>query len=257
MTLTELLQRAEKFAVDNSPTILTTIGVTGTLTTAYLTGKASFKATRLIQEEQFRLNLHNKSHELEPREKAQLVWKVYLLPVGTGAFTIAAIVCANRIGNRRAAAMAAAYTISEKAFSEYKEKVIEKLGEKKEQTYRDEIAQDRVDRDPVGKTQVVITGGGEVLCYDVYTGRYFLSSMETLKKAMNDVNLQIINHNYATLNDFYVALGLANTKIGEEVGWSLERPLEIEYSTTMSDDDRPCIAVDYIVVPIRGFCRVQ
>lgn len=257
MNFAELLKRAEKLTVDNSPAILTALGVTGTLTTAYLTGKATFKAAKIIEDEQFRLNLHNQGHDLERKEKLALVWKTYLPPALAGSFTVTAIICANRIGNKRAAAMAAAYSISEKAFSEYKEKVVEKLGAQKEQKARDELAQERVDRNPVGKQEIYITGGGDVLCYDLYTGRYFQSSMESMKKAMNEVNLQVINHGFACLNDFYAGLGLALTKIGEEVGWDLEKPLEITFSTTMSDDDRPCICIDYIVVPIRGRCRAD
>lgn len=152
--------------------------------------------------------------------------------------------------------MAAAYTLSEKAYSEYKEKVVEKLGEKKEKAYRDEVAQRRVDQDPVGKNKVHITGGGDVLCYDLYTGRYFQSSMETIKKAVNDVNFQVINNWGATLNDLYAGLGLSRTKIGEEVGWR-DSLLEMDYSTTMSDDDRPCICLDYKVEVVRGDCKAD
>ena len=252
MDLNKLIRQVEKFTVDNSPTILTALGVTGTITTAYLTGKASFKAAETISKEQFKINLHElKSHELTFKEKTKLVWTYYIPPTVAGAGTVAAVVCANRISSKRAAAMAAAYSISEKAFSEYKEKVVEKLGEKKEQAARDEIAQQKVDANPPGSAQVIVTGGGEVLFLDKYTGRYFYSSMETVKSAENEVNFRVLHNDYATLNDFYQQIGLSAAPVGEEVGWAADQGLYLNYSTTISDDKKPCIVIDYVVMPIR------
>lgn len=255
VTLTEFAKRAEKITVDNSPLILTAIGVTGTITTAYLTAKATFKAAELILIERQERDYVITGRALEYREEAKVVWKLYIPATVTGALTIGAIIGANRIGTRRAAAMAAAYTISERAFDEYKEKIVEKLGEKKERAARDEIAQDRVDKNPVGKTEVIITGGGDVLCFDAYTGRYFYSDMETLKKAQNDVNYGILNNGYGSLNDFYSKIGLANITLGEEVGWSYESQLEIHFTTTLSDDQRPCISINFVVMPVREYYK--
>jgi hypothetical protein len=171
--------------------------------------------------------------------------------------TVTAIILANRIGSRRTAAVAAAFSISEKTLSEYKEKVVERLGEKKAQEFRDSIAQDRINANPVGNQQVIVTGGGTVLCYDEYTGRYFYSDMETLKKAQNDTNYEIINSNYASLSDFYSRIGLSRTASSDDVGWDSDRLLELEFSTTMSDDQRPCISVGFLVGPTRGFHKVH
>ena len=153
--------------------------------------------------------------------------------------------------------MAAAYSISEKAFSEYKEKVIEKIGENKEQKVRDEIAQDQVNRNPVSTREVIITGNGDVLCYDSITGRYFQSNVESLRKAMNDTNHQIINDMYASLNDFYNRIGLPMTPYASEVGWNADRLLELQFSTVLSEDGRPCISVSYPLSPIRDYFRLQ
>lgn len=257
MTFAELVKRGEKLTVDNSPLILTAVGVTGTLTTAYLTAKATFQAAELILIERVEREYDVIGRPLEYREEARLVWQLYIPPAGMAIVTIGAIIGANRIGTRRAAAMAAAYTISERAFDEYKEKIVEKLGAKKERAARDEIAQDRVDRNPVGKTEVIITGGGEVLCFDAYTGRYFYSDIETLKKAQNDINYRILNDTYASLNDFYAMIGLNNVEMGEEVGWNCDKLLEINFSTTMSNDQKPCILIAFVVMPTRDYYRLH
>jgi hypothetical protein len=250
MILSRVAKQTEKFVQDNSPAILTAIGVVGTVATAYLTGRASFKAAELIHDEDVILRAKQEPL-LTPREKVALVWKCYIPAATNGALTVASIVCANRIGTRRAAAMAAAYSLSERAFVEYKDKVVEKFGENREREMRDELAQDRVDRNP--NNEVVIVGTGEVLCYDMYSGRYFESSMEEIKKATNDTNYRIINDGFASLGDFYDRLGLSATKYSEEIGWNTDHPLEVVFSTTMSDDSKPCLALDYRTVPTRGF----
>ena len=257
MTLTRIAKQGEKLVADHSPQILTGMGVVGVVSTALLAGKASFKAADLIRQEDENKDLDPKTNVWERHEKLLLVWKLYIPAASTGLITVAAVVGANRIGTRRAAVMAAAYSMSEKAFTEYKDKVVEKIGEKKELEVRDSVAQDRVNRNPVDNQQVIVTGGGEVLCYDTWTGRYFQSSMEALKKAQNDVNYQVLNNYYASLSDFYDKVGLSRTKNSDDFGWNSDDLLELYFSTTMSDDDRPCISVDFRVEPIRGYSRVH
>lgn len=256
MTLTNLLSKFQKFTVDNSPTILTGVAAVGVVTTAYLTGRASFRAAQIIQDEEFQLSKERSNEILDNRAKLELVWTMYLPAVGVGAVTIAAIIGSNRIGARRAAAVAAAYSITEKAFSDYRDKVVEKFGKTKETQVRDEVAQDAVKENPVVEREVIITGG-EVLCYDGFTGRYFKSDMETLKKAQNDLNYRILNDYYASLTDFYNLIGLPSTSYSDEVGWNCDELMELEFSTVLSEDERPCIAINFRVIPIRGYHRIN
>lgn len=253
MTLSNIAKRAEKLIADNSPVILTAVAVTGTITTAVLASRASFKAKELFDIEEYHREYVEEVAPMDIREKVNLSWKLYVPAVGTGAITIACIIGANRIGTRRAAAMAAAYSLSEKAFVEYKDKVIEKMGETKEQKVRDSIAQDRVDANPVSTREVIITGGGDVLCYDSITGRYFESNVETLRKAQNDINQQILSSMYATLHEFYSLIGLPSTLYSSEVGWNNDNMLELQFSTVLSEDGKPCLSVGYATYPIRGY----
>jgi hypothetical protein len=250
-SLGEFAKRAERLIVNNSPVILTAIGVAGTLTTAYLTGKATFKAAKILEENEIRLD------PLEAKEKVQLVWRLYIPAATTALLTVSAIISANRVGSRRAAALAAAYSLSEKAFEEYRSKIVDRLGEKKEQAIRDEIAQERVDRDPVGNREVILAGEGSVLCYEAYTGRYFLCDMETLRKAQNDINHQVIHDSYASLSDLYDEIGLPHTANSEEVGWNADRLLDLRFSAVLTDTGKPCISVEYDVSPVRHYHRLQ
>lgn len=168
--------------------------------------------------------------------------------------SVACIIAANRIGTKRAAALAAAYSISERAFTEYKEKVVERLGQQKEQTLRDDIAQDRINRNPPNESSIIITGSGEVLCFEQFTGRYFHANMESLKKAQNDVNHSILTSgSSASLTDFYNAAGLPATSYSDEVGWNLDNLLDLKFSTVLTDDGKPCLAIDYKHIPIRDY----
>lgn len=251
MNFTSFLKHAERLIVNNSPVILTAIGVAGTLTTAYLTGKATVKAVKHLNN-----NWEDYGTNLSTQDKFKEVWKFYIPASGTAAFTVASIICANRISGRRAAALAAAYSISERAFDEYKTKVIEKMGEKKEQAVRDEIAQDRVNRHPVSTSEVIIIGNSDVLCYDIYTGRYFTSSVEKIRSAQNTINERLIHDHYASLTDFYDIIGLPATKVSDEVGWNLDFMLKVDTNTTtISDDGRPCLVMDFDVSPSRQFFR--
>jgi hypothetical protein len=250
ISLADAVRRAGKIVADNSPVLLTAVGVTGVITTAYLTGKASFKAAAILEENEIY------SDPLEVKEKVQLTWKTYIPPALMGAATIAAIIAANRVGSRRAIALAAAYSLSEKAFEEYRSKIIEKIGEKKEREARDELAQDRVSRS-AGIREVIVTGNGSVLCYEAFTGRYFLSDMETLRKAENDINHQVIHDSFACLSDLYDLIGLSHTSFSDEVGWNMDKLLELQFSTTLSESGKPCVVVDFKVGPTRHYHRLQ
>lgn len=244
MNMRTALKQFEKLTIDNSPAILTTVGVVGTLATAILTGKATFKAAEILAEE----------NSADPKDKVRLVWKEYVPAAGVGVITVVSIVGANRIGSRRAAAIATAYAVSEKAFSEYKNKVLDKVGENKEREIRAEVAQDRVNRTP-GSREVIISGT-DVLCYETFTGRYFQSDMETLRKAQNDINAKILNDTYASLTEFYDRIGLESTTYSEEVGWNVDNLMELHFSTIMSEDNRPCICIDYTVMPVRKYYKL-
>lgn len=247
MDIAKLASRATKLAGDNAPTILTAVGVVGTVTTAVLTAKASFKAHQILLEEDAKLSLQENKPVLSNMEIVKLVWKEYIPPVAVATLTVGAILGANHISTTRAAALAAAYKLSEKQINEYKDKVVEKLSPAKERELRDEISQERVTANP--PSQPIVVSGTDVLCYESYTGRYFKSSVNEIEKARNDLNLQLIDNTYATLGDFYEQVGLEQTRISNEIGWNLDCPMEIHIGATVANDGTPVIVVDYTKLP--------
>lgn len=247
------LRKVEKIVADNSPTLLTALGVTGTISTAVLAVRATFQAADLIYNERERQDLMELGHPLDRKEEFQLVWKVYIPPVASGVVTIVCIIMANRIGHRRAAAVAAAFTVSQEAFEKYREKVVEKIGDKQERAVRDDVAQEQVRHDPPSR-EIIITGNGHVLCRDAFSGRYFESDVESIRKAVNDLNQQILGFGYASLTEFYTLIGLDRTSISDEVGWQ-GKMITAEFSAAMTEDNKPCMVLNYSIEPVRDYYR--
>lgn len=241
MHIAALARKASKVVIDHSPAILTAFGISGTLTTAYLSAKAAYASRPLLDEGARKADLYGEPFEI--REQVVLVWKTYIPAIATATLTVTCIIAATKVGQRRTAAITAAYSITEKAFDEYREKVTEKLGEKKEKALRDEIHQDRVNNNPPSREIVVATG--QVVCLETYSGRYFTSDMETLRRSQNDINAKLHREDVASLSDFYYMIGLAPTSHSTVVGWTSDKQMELRTGLALTDDNRPCITFEY------------
>ena len=258
MTWKTVLQATEKFVTDNSPGILTGLGVAGAITTAILTGRSAYRVG-MDASTQYHEALEEgeplPAHLLEPKHLIKTYWNEFVPPIIAGSATITCIVAANHIGSRRAAAIAAAFKLSEQLSGEYKDRVVKTLGLKNEEKMRTELAADKMARTP--GSEVVIITGSEVVFFDEWSGRYFKNEMETIRKAVNEINYKINNFYCASLSDFYEMIGLPKTQISDEFGWNSDELLDVEYGTTVLQDGRPAISISYNKVPIRGFDRCQ
>jgi hypothetical protein len=242
MIFRDLIKNGSRFATENAPAILTAFGVVGTVTTAVLTGKASFDAAQRLADAEFTKNVKEGFEAPEPTtfDKVKIVWPCYIPAVFAGATTVGAIIFAHRVSSRRAMAIALAYAASEGRLEEYQDKVKEKFGIKKETEVRDELAADRVNRDAKG----IVFGGveGKVLCHDAYSGRFFWSTIETVNKAVNDVNREILQNDSATISDFYDAIdasGLDHTSLSDEMGWNAAESLSLAWTQVASPNGGP------------------
>lgn len=256
MSLHTVIARAEKVASDHSPAILTALGAAGVLTTAYLTGRATIKATRIIDADRKLEEAHPLLNFEPPTLKytVKLVWKLYIPPLSVAAVSISCIILANRIGTRRAAVVAAAYTMSERAFQEYRSKVVDQIGAKKETAIRDEIAADRVKQNPPPTTLII--GDGMVPCLDVPSGQWFESDMTTIKAAENAINYQLLNQDTATQTDYYSLLGIPANSTSGDMGWHvMDKKLNQHIHHGIAEEGpykgKPYISVDYAMIPMR------
>lgn len=264
LKLSILAKQAKKAVADNSPAILTALGVTGTLTVAYLTGKASFKAAEIIREAENK-HCHDsescvdghlsqglrcpKDSPLDNWDKADLIWREYIPAVGIAAMTVASIIGANHISTKRVAAFASAYSMAEKGFTQYKDKVLEKVGPKKEEEIRDEVAKQELRDHPYSKSPIIITGHGDHLCFDAYSGRYFQSDIERVRSAVNDIRDQVHGQDSASLSDYWHLVGLDSTDGSDDLGWTTDKKLEVHYTSELTKEGTPCLVVTFLTRP--------
>lgn len=248
MNLTSALKSARVALIKHSPEILIGIGVAGMITTTILAVSETPKALRCIEEKKVELEVD----ELTVRETVEAAWKCYIPAAITGVLSTACIVGASSVNMKRNATLATAYTLSEAALREYKDKVVETIGEKKEEAIRDAIAKDKIDEHPVSKSEIIVTGKGETLCYDVLNDRYFRSDIDKLKRAANDVSHTMLLEGYVSLNDFYDEIGLKRVSKGDDLGWNANRSrdlVEIDPSAQLTEDGEPCIVLQFKVPP--------
>lgn len=252
MDLNKLVKTLGAAAKKHTPEILTGIGVAGLLATTVMAVKATPKALMLIHEKEDDL----KVDRLNATETVKAAWKCYIPSAVTGVASVACIIGASSVNAKRNAALATAYTLSETALKEYRSKVIETVGEKKEQTIKDAITKDKLDKHPVDRSEIIVTEKGETLCYDIFTGRYFKSDVDKLKRAVNDLNEQLLNDGSVSLNDFYYLIGLDSVKRGDDLGWDTRKgQVRLEFSSQLASDGTPCLVLDFAVAPIYDYYR--
>lgn len=248
---------------ENASTILTAGGVVGTVTTAVLTGRAAAEATKRIADKYMEVNSAHLedgilvdpegTRDLTKTEKFQIAAPLFVPPVIVGGFTIGSIVMSNRISAQKAAALAAGYGVMQGQLDEYKAKVAEKLGVKKAETISSEVLQDQVNANPPKDQQVIVIGSGEVLCYESYSGRYFKTTVDYIRKAENMVYNEIMRGNECPLQVFYDELDLPPLPVAHEVGWNINHPIKINIHTVLYNENEPCLAIEYEEYPIHEF----
>ena len=251
-TITKLFKDAKAVTVKHSPEILMGLGIAGMVTTTILAVKATPKALELIEQKKIEEN----KDELKVVETVEATWKCYIPTVVLGVASVGCLIGANSVNTRRMAALTTAYKLSETAFAEYKEKVVETIGEKKEKVVKDKVAQAKVEKNPVKSNEVIITGKGKTLCIDGITGRYFESNIDDVIKAINKINRNVVTDMYASLNDFYAEIGLPDVEIGDALGWNIDQgEIEIDTSAQIAKDGRPCLVVSFTRMPAYNYYK--
>lgn len=250
--VSKLIKDAQAFASKHSPEILTGIGIAGMVTTTILAVRETPKALMLISDAAY----EKEDCDLTVAEKIKACWKCYVPAAVTGAASIACLVGASSVNLRRNAALATAYKLSETALTEYREKVIETVGEKKERLVRENIDKDHLEKNPVTNNNVIVTGNGDTLCYDSLFGRYFNSDIDKIKRAINELNRELIMDNYVSLNDFYDRLDLDHIEIGDDLGWNVDDGLiDVDFGSQLASNGRPCITLNYTIAPRYGYSK--
>lgn len=236
------LNRLTRFITNHSQMVTLVSVATGVATTAVAAGKGHAAAQEVMKE------LPEESTFLD---KAKATWKYYVPACLAGISTVAALGWVAALVKGRADDMETLYFITDKAYRSYRTAAEKQLSPKKAEAVRKEIAEEGIAKNP--KPTTLIVTGDECICYDSYSDRYFKSNMETIKAAVNTVNHKIITEMYASLTDFYDEVGLPETAVSGYVGWNTDALMEVTYSSILSDDGKPVLAIDFCANPLNGY----
>lgn len=233
-------------AKKHSPEILIGMGIAGAASSVIFAVKATPKAMILLEEKRQELGVE----KLEAKEIIKTAAPVYIPTAVSFGVSVACIVGASSVNARRNAALTAAYTLSESTLRTYRDKVLETVGEDKEREIRQKAAIEQQQSTPEPQTLVVSSAAGQLKCFDSLSGRYFVSTKNEIDKAVNEFNRQLRDDMRISLNDWYDLIGLDTNKLGDMLGWDIERGyVETCYASRLDEDGLPCLVVNYVEPP--------
>jgi hypothetical protein len=253
--MNKLVKKIGNETVKRSPGILAGLGVIGMFTAIGMAIHATPKALVVLEAEAG--NRGVEPGELKPIDTVKTVGVYYIPTLVTAVLSTFLIFEGFSISNKRHAALAAAYGLSEAALKDFQDKLVEVDGEKKLDKVRKAIAKDKVEKNPIENKEIITTNKGETLCYEPISGRYFKSDIDQIKKAVNYVNTFLLKDGYLSLNEFYYEIGLENTSIGNDIGWSFckDNLIDLDFTATLASDGTPCLAIGYRNEPHYAYDR--
>lgn len=206
-----LIPKAKLFWKRNGATVLTCVGAAGVVATAVASAKATPKAMKLVEMEE-----ELKGDKLTVWEKIKTAGPAYIPAAMIAATTIGCIFGAHGMNKRAQAALFSLYSMADRSYKQYKEKVAETLGEETDKKIMHAIANDHYTMDVRPE---VITGQARFM--DYYSLQIFDSTLETVQNAEKIVNNLLRTRGYVFLNEYYGALGIPSIEDDYEMGWSL------------------------------------
>lgn len=250
MKVKDLVNTTKLFLSNNSPIILTGMSIIGTVSTAVMASQATLKAEEIIND--------SEAWCADWKCKAQLTWKCYIPTTLMGVSTVACIVGSHICGERQKAALQSAYLLSQTTLQEYQKKVIERIGKNKERELYDETLKEVANRQGQPATlysdggmagEVIDTGHGSTLFYDVPGQIYFKSDINYIRSKVNDLNNEVRTEMYFDWNEIYYRWGLPMRKYGSEMIFDVDHPLELRLDPEMMENGQVRILLDYELQP--------
>lgn len=241
----------------NSPAILITAGVVGTVASAVLACKATTKLDTILEESKGKVDaIHEASEnpelaevysEQDKKKDLAIVYaqtglklvKLYGPSVLLGAASLGAIVASHGILTKRNVALATAYAAVESSFKEYRGRVVERFGEALDKELRYNIKAQEVEvveKDEEGNEKVVkktveaVDPTGPIS--SPYAQFFDCGNENWVKDAESNKLFLLQQQNWANerlqrkgilfLNEVYEMLGMNRTRIGNFAGWKYD-----------------------------------
>lgn len=268
LNLSQGVQRGLLVAKKISPDVLSYGGIAMTIGGGVLACRATLKAQDIInarmqtievinqiwkeQQPDFKGPKHNlpKNDEGEPipytekdflQDKTKFITrmvlelgKVYLPAILVGGIGIAAILGGHDILKNRNAALMAAYTAVDKAFSTYRQRVKDEVGEEREADIRHAIHEEVVTSVKPDGTEGLISGpvidpngiSEYARFFDESSSQWSREpeyNMAYLKCQQNYANDLLKSRGHIFLNEVYDMIGVPRSKAGTIVGWVISK----------------------------------
>lgn len=257
-SVTRKFYRAKLSLKKHSPEILVGAGIVGVVASGVLACKATLKVNETLEESRANIEKIKAATEkgvteagkeyTEEDSKNDLkityiqtgvkLAKLYALPVGVGAVSIAAILGGHNILRKRNIALATSYAALFNDFKGYRSRVVERFGEDldKELKYNlktkqiEEIVADEDGSETTVKKEVqVMNGPADPSQYSQFA-RFFDNgcsgwddnpeySLMFLNQQQNYANEKLKRQGYLFINDVFEMLGIPKCKEGQTHGW--------------------------------------
>lgn len=236
----------------HSPEILLGVGVVGVVATTVTACKATMKLNDILDEcsetrDKIKEVASNPNYEDRyTEEDAQKdltinyvqtgvkIAKLYAPSVALGVFSVGCLLGSHNVMQKRNAALSAAYLTVDKSFKEYKQRVIDRVGEEVEKEIRYGIKAEEIETTVQNEdgTETTVTETVKTMDPTLYSdyARFFDEAspywqkdpeynMVFLKAQQQYANDLLRAKGRLFLNDVYEMLGIDKTKAGQIVGW--------------------------------------
>lgn len=252
-----LLCKSKSYLKRSSPTILTCVSVIGVVATTVMAVKATPKALRIIEEN---TGYDHDGFISSPSktEIIQLTWQCYIPAALVGLSTITCIVGINALNKRNQASLMSAYALLSESYQRYRKAANTVYGEDADSKIKAQMAKDTyVSADGYSVYSADLDSESEkILCYDLYSQRYFTATMAAVLNAQYHVNRNLCLRGDTTINEFYEFLGIDKINHGDEIGWSMNELMEdgimwldFENSKSVLDDGMECCVISALWDP--------
>lgn len=247
------------FTTKQQPALMLGAGIAGMVTTTILAIRGHAKAVKKMEEvrQEAKNNCSlddvlycNKKGIVKIRKKVYLknTYKYYIPAAIVGSLSIGCLIGSYNVNHKRNAALASSLALSEAAMTEYQKAVADSIGESAEREIRNNFYKKHVEsieaQKPFQEQSEYLRDSKTVKCYESSTQQCFWASKEDIIKAINELNQERLTGigTEITLNEFYNHLGLIETSIGSSLGWDVQNPVDVDFST-IEVDGIPCLYI--------------
>ena len=253
-----LLHKSTSYLRRSSPTILTCVSAVGVVATAVMAVKATPKAIILLEEAK-----DDKGEDLTKLEIVRTAGPVYIPAALIGLSTIACIIGIKVLSKRNQASLASAYAMLSESYKRYRKAANTVYGEDADSKIVAQMAKEvYVHADGYSVYSSDLDADSEkILCYDLFSKRYFTTTMAAVINAQYHVNRNLCLRGYSDLNEFYEFLGIDKIDHGDEIGWSMDELaeggimwLDFDNCYTKMDDGMECCVISALSDPNKFYC---